>query len=202
MVKNLPAVADPGSILGSGRSPGEGNSYPLQYGNSCPLQYSCLENSMDREEPGGLQSMGSRRVGHDWVTNTFTFFWWARIPHASQTKKKKKTKPENRNNIAINSIKTLKMIHIKNLFKNNKQCLFLMCPTCSPWEACFPLFICNLSFPSCQHLQHSPGVSFIEFNKHSAWPSQHCPSFPTACHVNLVLCKWLLYSSPLSLKDD
>ena len=54
MVKNLPAVADPGSILGSGRSPGEGNSYPLQYGNSYPLQYSCLENSMDREEPGGL----------------------------------------------------------------------------------------------------------------------------------------------------
>ena len=30
---------DPGSIPGSGRSPGEGN------GN--PLQYSCLENSMD-----------------------------------------------------------------------------------------------------------------------------------------------------------
>ena len=23
------------------------------------------------EEPGGLQSMGSQRVGHDWVTNTF-----------------------------------------------------------------------------------------------------------------------------------
>ena len=23
------------------------------------------------EDPGGLQSMGSRRVGHDWVTNTF-----------------------------------------------------------------------------------------------------------------------------------
>ena len=33
-------VGDPGSILGSGRSPGEGN------GN--PLQYSCLENPMDR----------------------------------------------------------------------------------------------------------------------------------------------------------
>lgn len=48
----------------------------------------------------------------------------------------------------------------------------------------------------------SPGVSFTEFNKHSAWPSQQCPSLPTACHVNLVLCKWLLYSSPLSLKDD
>ena len=25
------------------------------------------------EEPGGLQSMGSQRVGHDLVTNTFTF---------------------------------------------------------------------------------------------------------------------------------
>ena len=33
-------VEDPGSIPGSGRSPGEGN------GNS--LQYSCLENLMDR----------------------------------------------------------------------------------------------------------------------------------------------------------
>ena len=25
------------------------------------------------EEPGGLQSMVSQRVGHNWVTNTFTF---------------------------------------------------------------------------------------------------------------------------------
>ena len=32
-------VGDPGSIPGSGRSPGEGN------GN--PLQYYCLENAMD-----------------------------------------------------------------------------------------------------------------------------------------------------------
>ena len=32
-------VGDPGSIPGSGRSPGEGN------GN--PLQYCCLENPMD-----------------------------------------------------------------------------------------------------------------------------------------------------------
>ena len=33
-------VGDLGSIPGSGRSPGEGIGYPLQY--------SCLENSMDR----------------------------------------------------------------------------------------------------------------------------------------------------------
>ena len=25
------------------------------------------------EEPGGLQSMGLQRVGHDWATKTFTF---------------------------------------------------------------------------------------------------------------------------------
>ena len=44
VVKNLPAnagdIRDLGSILGSGRSSGEGN------GN--PLQYSCLKNPMDR----------------------------------------------------------------------------------------------------------------------------------------------------------
>jgi len=44
VVKNLPAnagdVRDKGSIPGLGRSPGEGNGYPLQY---C-----CLENPMDR----------------------------------------------------------------------------------------------------------------------------------------------------------
>ena len=39
-VKNLPANAgDLDSIPRSGRSPGEGNGYPLQY--------SCLENPMD-----------------------------------------------------------------------------------------------------------------------------------------------------------
>ena len=45
----------PGSIPGSGRSPGEGN------GN--PLQYSCLENPIDR---GAWRAMvhGVARVGH------------------------------------------------------------------------------------------------------------------------------------------
>ena len=33
-------AGDPSLIPGSGRSPGEGNGFPLQY--------SCLENSMDR----------------------------------------------------------------------------------------------------------------------------------------------------------
>ena len=34
-------------------------------GNGNPLQCSCLENPRDGE-PGGLPSMGSRRVGHNW----------------------------------------------------------------------------------------------------------------------------------------
>ena len=46
-----------GLIPGLGRSPGGG------YSN--PLQYSCLENPMD-EEPGGLQSIASQRVRHNW----------------------------------------------------------------------------------------------------------------------------------------
>ena len=49
-------TGDPGSILGSGRPPGEGN------GN--PLQCSCLENPMDRGA-WGLQSIGLQRVGHN-----------------------------------------------------------------------------------------------------------------------------------------
>ena len=57
-------VGDLDSIPGSGRSPGGGHGYPLQY--------SCLENSWT-EEPGGLQSMRSQRVGHDLTTNTHTF---------------------------------------------------------------------------------------------------------------------------------
>ena len=34
-------------------------------GNGNPLQCSCLENPRDGE-PGGLPSLGSHRVGHDW----------------------------------------------------------------------------------------------------------------------------------------
>ena len=55
LIKNLPAMWETWV-----RSPGEGNSYPLQY--------SGLENSMD-------YSMGSQRIRHDWValnkTNAF-----------------------------------------------------------------------------------------------------------------------------------
>ena len=52
---------DPGSIPGSGRSPGEGSSNPLQY--------SCLENPMDGED-WRLRSKRSQRVAHNWATNS------------------------------------------------------------------------------------------------------------------------------------
>ena len=57
-----------GSIPGSGRSPGEGNGYPLQY--------SCLQNPMGR---GACvtDSLGSQRVRQSWATSTFTFHFQA-----------------------------------------------------------------------------------------------------------------------------
>ena len=56
------SAGDPGSIPGLGRSPGEGTGNPLQYPR--------LEN-LWTEEPDALQSMGSERAGHNWVTNTY-----------------------------------------------------------------------------------------------------------------------------------
>ena len=62
VVKSLPTNAgdfrDSGSIPGSGRSPGGGHDNPLQY--------SCQENPPWTEDPDGLLSIGSQRVGHDW----------------------------------------------------------------------------------------------------------------------------------------
>ena len=57
------SVGDPGSIPGSGRSPGEGN------GN--PLQYSCLENPMDR---GAWQATVHEAAKSCSRLNNFTHF--------------------------------------------------------------------------------------------------------------------------------
>ena len=66
VVKKLPAnagdVRDVGSILGSGRSPEEGN------GN--PLQYSCLENPTDR---GAWQATIHR--SQTWLKQLNTYMW-------------------------------------------------------------------------------------------------------------------------------
>ena len=66
VVKSLPPSAEyTGLIPGLGETPGEGN------GN--PLHYSYLGNPRT-EEPGGLQSMESKRVGHDLVTEQLIAF--------------------------------------------------------------------------------------------------------------------------------
>ena len=65
MVKNLPAMQE---------------SWVQSLGQEDPLEMGMATHSSIlawripwTEEPGGLQSMGSQRVRHDWVTNTFTF---------------------------------------------------------------------------------------------------------------------------------
>ena len=54
--KSACSEGDLDSIPGLGRSPGEGNGYPLQY--------SCLGNSMDREAWWAIVD-GVTRVGHN-----------------------------------------------------------------------------------------------------------------------------------------
>ena len=56
---SLASTGDARLNPGSGKSLGEGNGYPFQY--------SCLENSMNRET-GKLQSMGSQRLVHNLAT--------------------------------------------------------------------------------------------------------------------------------------
>ena len=99
LVKEYACYAgDPSWVPGSGRSPGEGRGYPLQYswaslmaqtvknppavletwawslGWEDPLEgmvthFSILAWRIPRtEESGGLQSMGSQRVGYSWAT--------------------------------------------------------------------------------------------------------------------------------------
>ena len=73
VVKNLPTNTgdkrDVVSIPGLGRSPAGGHHNPLQY--------SCLENTRDGE-PGGLPSMGSHRVRHDWSDLAAAAAAWCR----------------------------------------------------------------------------------------------------------------------------
>ena len=62
-VKHLPANAgDVGSIPGSGRSPGKGMT---THSSILALEIPWTG------EPGGLLSMGSQRVGHNWATKKY-----------------------------------------------------------------------------------------------------------------------------------
>ena len=61
MVKNLPVMQET-QVWSLGRED------PLEKEMANPLQYSCLENPLDR----GAWRATAQRVGHDWMTNTFT----------------------------------------------------------------------------------------------------------------------------------
>ena len=62
-------AGDLGLIPGSGRSPGEGNSNPLQY--------SCLENPMEGGVWQALCDHGVIKVGHDRATSLRSFMDWS-----------------------------------------------------------------------------------------------------------------------------
>ena len=69
-------VGDLGLIPGLGRSPGEGTG--------TPFQYSCLENSMDRQA-WQATVFSLQRVGHDLATNTYYLLCLGRVPFCKGT---------------------------------------------------------------------------------------------------------------------
>ena len=85
-------AGDPSSIPSPEISPGKGTGYTLQYPWASLLAQTVGKIPWRRkwqptplflpgyspwtEEPGGLQSMGSQRVGHDWVMNTAQYIIW------------------------------------------------------------------------------------------------------------------------------
>ena len=70
VVKNLPANAgDRSWILSLDISPGGGNGKPIPVFLPGKIPWT--------EEPGGLQSIGSQRIRHDWTQhNTTQFYIW------------------------------------------------------------------------------------------------------------------------------
>ena len=82
-VKNLPAMQE-------AQVQSRGGEDPLETGMAAHC--SILAWGIPwTEEPGGLWSTGPQRAGHDWVTNTFTFFIFAEptmegFPHSAVVK--------------------------------------------------------------------------------------------------------------------
>ena len=59
-LSNAGDIRDTGSIPGSGRSPGGGNGHPLSSILGWRIPWT--------EDPGGLRSTGSQRVGNQWLS--------------------------------------------------------------------------------------------------------------------------------------
>ena len=73
MVKNLPAMLEI-QVRSLGQE-GYLEKQMATHSNILAWRIPCTE------KPGGLQSMGSQRVGHDWATNTFTFLTFICCSH-------------------------------------------------------------------------------------------------------------------------
>ena len=87
LVKNLPAMQET-------RVWSLGQEDPLEKGMAIHSRIIAWRIPWT-EEPGGLQSMGSQRVGHDWATNIFTLKKKKKQMRGSsmENAKKKKKKP-------------------------------------------------------------------------------------------------------------
>ena len=70
-------------------------------------------------EPGGLQSMWSRRVGHDWAKNTFTFTSWLNSSYAVYLVVMKKNKLISGNTWVSRSYSSIKHIFCQTRFPNS-----------------------------------------------------------------------------------
>ena len=68
------------NLCSLGRSYVESNSLPPLSKAMAPHSSTLAWKIPWMEEPGGLQSMGSRRIGHNWMTSLslFTFMHWRR----------------------------------------------------------------------------------------------------------------------------
>ena len=129
-VKNLLANAgDTGSILGSGRSLGEGN------GN--PLQYSCGGNTMDKgaywATVHGVTKSGTRLSGHACTHHCLSSWpWWDMAHMQVPTWQEENTFMERRRKLGGLSSKQNMAFHC---VLSRKEAGFLSCWLCYPYRA-------------------------------------------------------------------
>ena len=111
------SAEDLSSTSGLERSPGEGNGYPLQY--------SCLENSMDRESHGQRRQAGYRQWScKQWDTTeqlTFSLFLGIHLGLSQQCRHFMKTATSKR----MLMLFVFSIFSLQKLLKIEKYCVLL-----------------------------------------------------------------------------
>ena len=138
---------------------------PLPLLSSLVASESCL-----RDIPGGpvARTSTSEAGGLDSISG-----WGAEHPHASWPKN-----PRNKNNIVTNSVKTLKMVHIKNKF------FFVLNTILSRTYSSFIPFLAAHNWPAVELLEQHIGV-FMRLH----WSC--CLPLPQPVLFKRLLCLWL-----------